>query len=154
MENINLKKLREFPVYIEQAALWFSQKWGIPIESYKESMQECIKQKSPIPQWYIVLDKDENIIAGAGIIENDFHERKDLSPNLCALYVEEHFRNNGIAKFILDTAIKDLGSMGIKNLYLITDHTNFYEKCGWKFLFTIKDNDRLTVRMYTAPEIK
>ena len=28
-------------------------------------------------------------ISGAGVIENDFHDRKDLTPNLCALFVEE-----------------------------------------------------------------
>lgn len=35
-----------------------------------------------IPNWFI---------AGAGVIENDFHNRPDLTPNICALYVEEDY---------------------------------------------------------------
>ena len=28
----------------------------------------------------------------------------------------------------------DFRSPGIRKLYLVTDHTEFYEKCGWKLL--------------------
>ena len=27
-----------------------------------------------------------------GVIENDFHDRKDLTPNVCAVYTEEDCR--------------------------------------------------------------
>ncbi len=94
-------------------------------------------------------DKQE-IIAGAGIIENDFHERKDLTPNLCALFVEEKYRKQRIAKYILDFARKDLGSMGFEKIYLITDHTGFYEKYNWDFLTIVNDDDGNTTRMYVA----
>lgn len=32
---------------------------------------------------------------------NDFHDRKNLTPNVCALYVEESCRNQGIADKLL-----------------------------------------------------
>ena len=149
MKAIILKKLCDYPELCEKSAHWFSQKWGIPVEAYHESIQQSIKQKNGIPQWYIVLDGDE-IIAGAGIIDNDFHERKDLTPNLCALFVEEKYRNQMIAKYILDFARKDVGSMGFENLYLITDHKEFYEKYNWKFLTTVNDDEGNTTRMYVA----
>ncbi|MDT1873062.1 GNAT family N-acetyltransferase, partial [Acinetobacter baumannii] len=75
------------------AAQWFSEKWQIPVEAYLESIQISIDQKHAIPQWYIVFNKDKYLIAGAGVIDNDFHERKDVTPNLCALFVEENYRN-------------------------------------------------------------
>ncbi|VDA18018.1 hypothetical protein BANRA_02780 [Acinetobacter baumannii] len=103
------------------------------MEAYLESIQISIDQKHAIPQWYIVLNKDKYLIAGAGVIDNDFHERKDLTPNLCALFVEENYRNQNIAKQILDFVREDLSNQGIQTLYLITDHTEFYEKCGWRF---------------------
>ncbi|EGK45568.1 histone acetyltransferase HPA2 [Acinetobacter baumannii AB210] len=121
------------------AAQWFSEKWQIPVEAYLESIQISIDQKHAIPQWYIVLNKDKYLIAGAGVIDNDFHERKDLTPNLCALFVEENYRNQNIAKQILDFVREDLSNQGIQTLYLITDHTEFYEKCGWRFLTLVKD---------------
>ena len=96
MENYKILKIQDNKELITQACEWFHQKWGIPKEDYMQSMEECIKSTSPIPQWYIVLDK-EIIIAGIGVIENDFHNRKDLTPNVCAVYVEPLYRNQGIA---------------------------------------------------------
>ena len=150
LETITLKKLCDYPEFLEEAAFWFSQKWGIPVEAYRESMKQSISQKAGIPQWYIVLNEKQEIIAGAGIIENDFHDRKDLSPNLCALYVKENYRGQGIAKFILDFSRKDLSNMGFEKIYLITDHTEFYEKCGWDFLTMVNGDDGSSERMYAA----
>ena len=48
-------------------------------------MEECLEEKGPVPQWYMALD-GERIIGGMGVIENDFHDRKDLAPNVCAVY--------------------------------------------------------------------
>lgn len=143
-------KICEHPEHQEAAAHWFSQKWGVPIQAYRESIQECIRQKTGIPQWYVVLDGEYHIVAGAGVIENDFHNRKDLTPNLCALFVEEEYRGRGFAKTLLDFARKALGDMGFEKLYLVTDHTEFYEKCGWGFFTTVLDDEGCSERMYVA----
>ena len=147
---MQILRLSDYPQYKEMAAQWFSEKWQIPVEAYLESIQISIDQKHAIPQWYIVLNKDKHLIAGTGVIDNDFHERKDLTPNLCALFVEENYRNQNIAKQILDFVREDLSNQGIQTLYLITDHTEFYEKCGWRFLMLVKDEEGEMVRMYVA----
>lgn len=97
-------------------------------------MKECMERKTGIPQWYVIVDGQRNIIAGAGVIENDFHDRKDLTPNLCALFVEERKRGRGIAGVVLDFVRKDLASLGYSRLYLVTDLSGFYERYGWNFL--------------------
>ena len=74
------------------------------------------------------------IVGGLGVIENDFHDRKDLSPNVCAVYTEEGYRGQGIAGRLLDIAVEDMRSKGISPLYLITNHVGFYERYGWEFL--------------------
>ncbi|HGW5130591.1 TPA: GNAT family N-acetyltransferase [Acinetobacter baumannii] len=147
---MQILRLSDYPQYKEMAAQWFSEKWQIPVEAYLESIQISIDQKHAIPQWYIVLNKDKHLIAGSGVIDNDFHERKDLTPNLCALFVEENYRNQNIAKNILDFVREDLSNRGIQTLYLITDHTEFYEKCGWRFLTLVEDEEGEMVRMYVA----
>lgn len=147
---MKLIKLRDNIEYTDNAAEWFSSKWDIPAEAYLESIRDCTDRKGAIPQWYIVVDNDDIIIAGAGVIENDFHDREDLSPNLCALYVEKNNRKLGIAKRILDFVRKDLGGMGVEKLYLVTDHNDFYEKCGWSFYVMAADNDGLPTRLYVA----
>lgn len=150
METITIKRMCKNPELAEKAAKWFSEKWDIPVEAYYDSIQKCIEQKNNIPQWYVVLNNSGKIIAGAGVIENDFHVRKDLSPNLCALFVEEKYRKQAIAKCILNFVRKDLGNMGIEKLYLVTDHTKFYEKYSWDFLIMVNDDDGTPERMYVT----
>lgn len=84
------------------------------------------------------------------MIENDFHDRKDLAPNICAVYTEKEYRNQGIAGKLLDLAIKDLKVSGIAPIYLVTDHIGFYERYGWEFLCMVQiDDENKMSRMYT-----
>lgn len=151
MRGIDIRKICDYPEFAEKAVFWFSEKWRIPTEVYQKSVEEYISGKNDIPQWYIVLDHNQNIIAGAGIIENDFHDRRDLTPNLCALFVEENYRGKGIAGTILDFAREEMGKMNVERLYLVTEHTEFYERCGWTFLTMVNDDGHIPIRMYTAP---
>lgn len=140
-------RLRDQEELKEKAANWFHEKWKIPKQAYLESMEECLALQDKIPQWYLVV-KEEQIVAGLGVIANDFHKRIDLTPNICAVYVEKEYRKLGIAKELLQYACKDLSTLGYDELYLITDHTNFYEKCGWEFLGMVEENDGGMTRMY------
>ena len=149
-----LKLLRNCPELAGRAADWFSSKWGIPAETYFESIRACVAKKTGVPQWYVALNARREIVAGAGVIENDFHQRKDLAPNLCALYVEQSCRGQGIARGILHFVRKDLRAFGFPELYLITDHTDFYERCGWKFFGIVPEDDNTPVRMYFAETIE
>ena len=144
--------LRDAPALLDEAAAWFSAHWGIPPAEYRESMEQCLRRKSPVPQWYVVRDGGR-LLAGAGVIANDFHDRKDLTPNLCALFVEPPWRGRGTAGRLLDFIRRDLGAMGIPRLYLVTDHTAFYERYGWTFLTMVTGDDHLPERMYTAPTL-
>ncbi|MBS6735061.1 MAG: GNAT family N-acetyltransferase [Clostridiales bacterium] len=148
MKDCEILKLRDHPRWKEEASAWFASKWGIPREEYLSSMDTCLAGQVPVPQWYIVVDAGD-IIAGLGVIENDFHNRKDLDPNVCAVYVEKAYRRRGIAKAMLDFVCRDLRDMGIATLYLLTDHTSFYEHCGWKFLCMVQGNGEEEMsRMY------
>lgn len=90
------------------------------------------------------------IVGGLGVIENDFHERKDLAPNVCAVYTEEAHRCKGIAGKLLDFVCEDMEKFGIDTLYLLTDHTSFYERYGWEFLCMVREDgkEEKTARCY------
>ena len=90
------KKIREHKEYIQDAASWFQAKWDIPQEEYLKSMNESLLKETSIPQWYIMLENDNSIIGGIGVIENDFHNRKDLTPNICFKF--RKYSNNVIKK--------------------------------------------------------
>lgn len=148
MEKYKILKIKDNKEFITQTSEWFHQKWNIPKEEYIKSMEECINNTSPVPQWYIMLN-NKDIIAGIGVIENDFHNRKDLSPNICAVYVEQMYRNQGIAGKMLNFVCDDFKSKGINTLYLLTENTGFYEKYGWEFLCMVQGDDEPNMsRMY------
>lgn len=146
MAQYNYITLRERPEITDAAAQWFHEKWGVDKEAYLECMQAYLGGNTE-NGWYICLDGDK-IIAGLGIIENDFHERKDLSPNVCAVYTESEYRKKGIAGKLLNMAVEDMRSKGITPLYLVTDHTGFYERYGWEFLCMVQGSDPEPTRMY------
>lgn len=141
-------RLSDRPEWKERMASWFHEKWGIPKEAYLESMEACLTECVPVPQWYAVFD-GTRIIGGAGVIANDFHERTDLTPNVCAVFVEEDCRGHGIAGQLLRFICDDMCQKGIDPLYLVTDHTSFYERYGWEFLCEVmSDGESVPSRMY------
>jgi len=142
----NIIKLREHPELAERAAEFYSKCWGIPVEAYAESIAECVSGKN-VPQWYLCMYGDE-IAGGLGVIENDFHKRKDLRPNVAAVFTVEKHRNKGVARKMLDFCCKDMADLGESTLYLLTDHESFYEKCGWEFFCMTEDDEGELARMY------
>jgi len=140
--------LRERKDLIAAAANWFHEKWDVPLQAYMDSMESSLSTDIGVPAWYIIKDDSESIIAGLGVIGNDFHKRPDLTPNICAVYVEENYRQHGIALMLLNRACADLAKKGIAEAYLITSHTAFYERCGWDFYGMIEENDGNMVRCY------
>lgn len=133
-------RLRERPELVPQAAKWFQHTFGVPEEAYRESMEEMLKGRGPVPQWYAALDGGA-IAAGMGVIENDFHDRRDLAPNVCAVYTDEPYRGQGIARALLETVCGDMASLGVDTLYLVTDHTGLYERFGWEFFCMVNGDD-------------
>ena len=139
--------LREYPHWKEAAAAWFSSKWGVPQEAYLECMNDYLENRTEYG-WYLCIHQ-EQIVGGLGVIENDFHDRRDLSPNICAIFTEPAFRKQGIAGKLLSMAVDDLKSKGISPVYLLTDHTGFYERYGWEFLCMAQgDGEEQMSRMY------
>lgn len=139
--------LKDRPQLKERAAAWFHSKWEVPQEAYFECMEAYLNNETGYG-WYLCLDEDK-IVGGLGVIENDFHNRKDLTPNVCAVYTEKEYRRKGIAGHLLDIVVNDMKSKGITPIYLITDHIGFYERYGWEFLCMVQgdDNPDMT-RMY------
>ena len=147
-DGIAIHTLNEMPESLGRAAAWFHEKWGIPEEAYRTSMEESLTGKTPVPRWYLAFD-GERIVGGCGVIENDFHPRIDLTPNVCAVVVDEAYRGRGIAGSLLDAACRDMAGRGVRTLYLLTDHIGFYERYGWEFLCKVTGNgESKPSRMY------
>ena len=139
MSDYKYTNLAEMPSIKDEAAGWFHSKWGIPKEAYMKCMEAYLSGETNYG-WYLCLDGDR-IVAGLGVIKNDFHDRKDLFPNVCAVYTEKDYRGKGIAGRLLNTVVEDCRQKGISPLYLVTDHTGFYERYGWEYLCMVRGDD-------------
>ena len=131
MAALEYLSLRQVPELLNPAAAWFHEKWGVPREAYLAHMRAYLSGESEYG-WYLCLDAGR-IVGGLGVIDNDFHDRKDLSPNICAVYTESEWRGRGVAGRLLDAAVADLRAAGFSPVYLVTDHTGFYERYGWEY---------------------
>ena len=147
MSDYRYVNLRQIPEMKEKAAKWFHSKWGVPTEAYLECMDAYLGKETEYG-WYVCLD-GEKIVGGMGVIENDFHDRKDLTPNVCAVYTEEDYRCQGISGKLLNMVVDDMKSKGITPIYLVTDHVGFYERYGWEFFCMAQgDGEPEPTRLY------
>lgn len=42
-------RLADRPAWKESAVQWFHEKWGIPREAYRESMEACLEGRGAVP---------------------------------------------------------------------------------------------------------
>ena len=111
-------------------------------------MEAALRGEGPVPQWYLAMG-GTRIIGGMSVIENDFHDRKDLTPNICAVYTERDCRCRGVAGALLQFVCRDMHEKGLSTLYLLTDHTGFYERYDWEFFCLAQgDGEETPSRMY------
>lgn len=58
--------------------------------------------------------------------------RKDLSPWIALLFIDEIERGQALGSVLLEHARRVAGKLGFNNVYLATDHICYYEKCGFR----------------------
>ncbi|MDF9824173.1 N-acetylglutamate synthase-like GNAT family acetyltransferase [Breznakia sp. PF5-3] len=146
---MHIISIREQQTYALEAIRYFQAKWGDIVDEkvYEDSILKSLQATSNLPQWYLLFDS--NTIAGcAGLIENDFINRTDLKPWLCALYVEENYRGNRYAKLLIDKIKDDTKQMGYERLYLCSDHIGYYEQYGFTYIGDGEHPDGETSRIY------
>jgi N-acetylglutamate synthase-like GNAT family acetyltransferase len=126
--------IRDNPNHKNKAIEYFQENWkSVWPVIYEDSINNCIKAKNPLPQWYL-LKKESEIIGCAGLITNDFISRMDLYPWVCAIFIEEKHRGNGYGSLLMEKAKIDAKEAGFKHLYLCTGHIGYYEKYGFEYI--------------------
>ena len=134
---MNVINVREHPEYKDRAVAYFQSKWAneSSMMVYEDCILHSLTAENPLPVWYLLLD-GEKIIGCVGLITNDFISRMDLWPWLCALYIEEDYRGNAYGSLLIAEIQKDTAKMGMKSVYLATDHVGYYEKYGFHHIGT------------------
>ncbi len=130
---MKIVEISTVPDLLNAAITYFHQKWGSDSNYifYKDCIEHSVGDSSALPKFFVVLEKDA-IIASYALLTNDIISRQDLMPWFACLFVNEEYRNQGIAGKLLEHALKEAHAIGFSNLYLSTDLVGFYEKKGWE----------------------
>ena len=144
--------IRDNPEWIDQAADYYSSRWGIDRQIYLDSINDSIITSSPVPRWYLMLNENE-IIGGFGLIENDFMIRTDLCPWLCAVYIEPSERGKQYGAKLLEHGRIEAGKLGFNKVYLCTDHVGYYERYDWRYIGDHPHQSGEDTRVYEADMI-
>jgi len=132
---MQILSLREHPEMLEQFITYFSSHWRHE-ELYRDCMKAALSADSPLPQWFLAVTPEGGFAGGAGLIPNDFISRMDLCPWLCALYVEEKFRGQGLGGRVIRHVAESARTLGFSCLYCCTDHIGFYERYEFRYIGT------------------
>lgn len=123
------------PEYKEKIIDYFILRWSS--EDSKNVYIDAINNASidKANNWYLLMDNNK-IVGCAGLISNDFVSRMDLTPFLCALYIEKEYRGKNLGKLLIDKIKEDALSRGFDHLYLVTNHIGYYEHFGFEYFAT------------------
>ncbi|MGM0600787.1 MAG: GNAT family N-acetyltransferase [Candidatus Rifleibacteriota bacterium] len=128
--------VRERPEYVGRAVEYFQKHWANEntMALYDDCITHCVDAAVPLPQWYLLVDENDEIIGCAGLITNDFISRMDLYPWVCAIFIEKEHRGNAYGSILIEKAKEDTVKGGFSDLYLCTDHIGYYEKYGFEYI--------------------
>lgn len=125
--------LRKKPEQLDRFLDFFVRHWHNEAV-YRDCLTACLHSDSPLPQWYLLTNQADDIIGGAGLIPNDFISRMDLTPWLCALFVEEFYRGNAFGRRLIEHVKTETARLGYERLYLCTGHVGYYEQYGFEYI--------------------
>ncbi|WBF47168.1 GNAT family N-acetyltransferase [Serratia rubidaea] len=104
----------------------------ISVREQPELTESAIGADNPLSQWYLLM-RNQSVIGCAGLITNDFISRGELYPWLCALFIEEQYRGQGHAAWLIQHIAAQTRSLGFRQLHLCTDLEGLYEKLHFVF---------------------
>ncbi len=130
----NIQLINKESTYLSSAIDYFWEKWGSDsnYNFYKDCIENSVNNHESLPKFYIILD-NERIIGSYALLTNDIISRQDLLPWFACLFVEEEYRNKGIANQLLSHSLIESHKRGFQTVYLSTELSSFYEKKGWTY---------------------
>lgn len=131
---MQIKELSEIPEIREEAIRYFWDCWGSETNFpfYKNCIENSLDDSKTLPKFFVVINEGK-IIGSYALLVNDLVSRQDLMPWFACLFVDPEFRGRGIAEKLLNHALGIAREKGVSQVYLSTDHEDFYEKKGWHF---------------------
>ena len=119
---------------LEEGITYIWKQWGNEsnFNFYKDCIENSMSDNASLPKFYLMLDRDK-IIGCYALLTNDIISRQDLMPWFACLFVDENYRNQGLAEALLKHGLHESQKRGFTTVYLSTDLNDFYEKKGWNY---------------------
>jgi GNAT superfamily N-acetyltransferase len=131
INNIRIVSLKDFPNYRQALIDYVANNWKGVLDPFTDVLSELFSKKKELPQCHIML-KDDNIIGFYQLVEQELLIRKDLSPWITCVFIDEKERGQCLSSKLLEHGRTAAGKLGYAKVYLTTDHIQFYEKFGFR----------------------
>lgn len=150
--EIEIIELSQNPDLLSDGITYFWKCWGNQsnYKFYKDCIENSLDNKNVLPKFYLSLTRKE-IIGSYALLTNDLISRQDLMPWFACLFVNEEYRNKGIARQLIQHGLSEACQKGFERLYLSTHLDAFYEKTGWKLVANGYHVDDSEIKIYEKP---
>ncbi|MEI7478619.1 MAG: GNAT family N-acetyltransferase [bacterium] len=143
--NIQIDFLANHKQFVDTVAQFWCLEWGSDKseQGIKKTKDRILGRLNTdkVPLIFIPFSADK-CIGTVAIVEDDLEKRPDLTPWIASVYIDKEYRGHGIAKLLVEAAMKKAKALGLKIIYLHTETAHgLYEKMGWKKL-SETTNDR------------
>jgi len=125
--------------HVRTVARWHFEEWGyldetIKLEHFERGIK-CTLRKSEIPITFIATNGDQ-LTGSVSLVKHENKLRKDLSPWLACLFVDEQAREIGVGKELCNRLLLEAKKLGYSRIYLecFPDLVNYYLRQGWVVL--------------------
>jgi GNAT superfamily N-acetyltransferase len=129
--NISIVSLKDLPSYQQTLIDYVERNSKGWLKPFTEVVNEIFSGEKDLPKCYMML-KDDSIIGYYQLVEQELIMRKDLSPWITTLFIDEQERGQRLSSILLEHGRTVAGRLGYAKVYLTTDHIQFYEKCGFR----------------------
>lgn len=130
-KNIQIVSLIEKPELADEVIVYANQNWSPVSKYFAQVVHQVLTCCGSLPQCFILL-KSGQIIGFYSLLEQDFVERKGLSPWIATIFIDEKERGKRLCKEILVHGRTIAGDLGFDKVYLSTNHIQLYEKYGFE----------------------
>jgi len=129
--NISIVSLKDLPSYRQTLTDYVANNWKAVLYPFTDVLSEIFSGEKELPKCYMML-KDGKIIGFYQLVKQELIIRKDLSPWITCMFVDEQERGQRLSSKLLEHGRTVAGKLGYTKVYLTTDHIQFYEKFGFR----------------------
>lgn len=130
-DNIKIVSLKDFLIYRQTLTDYVETHWKGVFHAFTDVLCEIFSAEKQLPGCYMML-RGGNIIGFYQLVKQELLIRKDLSPWITCLFIDENERGKRLSSRLLEHGRTVAGKLGYSKVYLTTDHIQFYERFGFR----------------------